>query len=147
MKGLTLSLDLAKSSCKFDGDEEEGGIILMKDDVFEFIKITNTNTGTPTALVLYSLDRDEFGEKVLSKLLNGWNIYASFHSHPGVSTSPSLIDLQYLFSSFPRHYIYSPLGGGVSKYWLEETTEVKGNYPVFDGKQVKARFRWIRDLV
>ncbi len=108
---LNQALLHAKLSCNPALRQEEGGFILLnlKFKKFEFIKIQNANTG-PIAAGLYTADRAEYGEKVLTKVLTGnYEEYASFHSHPpGYGPYPSRIDLEQLFTGFPVNYIYAP---------------------------------------
>ena len=51
--------------------EEEGGIILHNPavpDQYEFVKLRNQNTGTEIAPVLWTADRQEYAEKIISEL-------------------------------------------------------------------------------
>lgn len=107
-ESLKKALQKASSECSWPG-EEEGGIIVQKDDDFLFIKLTNANTGTEVAAALYTVNKTEYGEKIISLFDKGWKSYASFHTHPdGCLPNPSRIDLNQLFKGFPINYIYSP---------------------------------------
>jgi len=93
-------------------NEEQGGFIvkIRNKEEYRFIPIRNSNTGTPTALVLYTADVAEFNEKIAMPMLDGeWSVYASFHTHPkGMRALPSSRDLTELFTSFATNYIYAP---------------------------------------
>ena len=89
-------------------DEEKGGIILCKDAEYSFALLANDNTGTDLAKVLWSANRKEYGSKVIPMIKDGWEQYASFHTHPKFKPIPSSIDMEKLFEGFPRNYIYSP---------------------------------------
>ena len=103
---------LAQLSCTPELNEEEGGFIIHNDKTgeFEFHKVTNANTGEKIARVLFTADAQEYGDKVLTKVLTGkWVEYASFHTHPrGCEPYPSKVDLTQLFKGFPINYIYAP---------------------------------------
>jgi len=88
--------------------EEEGGIILHKDGEYYFTKVKNIHTGTEHAFGLYETDQDELRDKVLSKVAEGWKMYASFHTHPSFSPAPSSLDLAKLFQGFKYNIIFSP---------------------------------------
>lgn len=114
------ALEAAIEYCKCEesnpNQEEVGGFILYQQALdgehsFEFVAVTNANKGTPTAFGLYTADKAEFGKLVVSKLITGAHIYASFHYHPGgYGANPSSIDLYQLFQTFKRNYIYSADG-------------------------------------
>src|ERR1035437_9417983 len=92
-------------------NEEQGGFIIKKsnEDNYKFIPVKNENTGTPIALALYIAEPVEFGQKVLLTMLDDWEVYASYHTHPkGMRAMPSHTDLTKLFTSFPINYIYAP---------------------------------------
>lgn len=90
-------------------NEEEGGVILTRNGEYEFIKLRNKHTGTPTAVGLFEVDPKEYGEKVITKFDLGFRNYASFHTHPtGCRALPSTIDLSRLFRGFPDNFIWSP---------------------------------------
>jgi proteasome lid subunit RPN8/RPN11 len=111
---------IAKQTCGYSGEEEGGFILRNKTDQesFDFVKIKNSNTGHPIAAVLYNADRQEVGEKVIRRTLNGWQVFASFHTHPGTSTVPSTIDLKNLFTTFKINYIYSPKADELAQYTI-----------------------------
>jgi proteasome lid subunit RPN8/RPN11 len=88
--------------------EEEGGIILARDGEYLFAKVKNIHTGTGQAAGLYETDQDELREKVLNRVAEGWKMYASFHTHPSFSPSPSALDLSKLFQGFKYNIISSP---------------------------------------
>lgn len=89
--------------------EEEGGIILNKENDYLFVKIKSIFSGTPTAIGLYETDKSELGKKVLMRMSSeGWQMYASFHTHPSFSAEPSNTDMTYLFRGFKHNYIYAP---------------------------------------
>ena len=89
--------------------EEEGGIImyLAKDDAYKYIKLSNTNTNTPIAPVLWTADRDEYAKQVIPLFKEGWRQFASFHTHPQFIPYPSSIDLRDLFPGFSTNFIFS----------------------------------------
>ena len=96
--------------------EEEGGIIIARENECEFVKVKNVHTGTMTAGGLYEASRDELSLKVISRVKDGWKFFASFHTHPTFSPSPSQLDFNKLFQSFKHNIIYSPYQGMFS--WL-----------------------------
>jgi len=112
--------------------EEEGGIILAKDDEYCFVKVKNIHKGTDTAAGLYETDQTELKENVLTKVADGWKFYASFHTHPKYTPTPSSLDLEKLFQGFKYNAIYSPvreifsysqwLGEKSSPYYIPKTT-------------------------
>lgn len=106
MEALIPQLNNAIIECQ-NLAEEEGGIILRKDDEFSFVKITNSLTGQPIAQGLWEAEREEFAKKVLSQYKTGWRIYASLHTHPIFLPIPSALDLAELFRGFPINFIYS----------------------------------------
>lgn len=89
--------------------EEEGGIIISKDNTYVFAKITNVYAGTPTARGLYQTDQQELKEKVLDKIVVGWRMYASFHTHPSFPAVPSNLDMTRLFQGFRYNIIFSQI--------------------------------------
>ena len=94
-------------------NEEEGGIILSKGFRYEFIKLRNVHTGTPTAVCLFEVDPQEYGDKILPKILeDGFKSFGSFHTHPtGCRALPSTTDLNKLFKGFANNFIWSPSTG------------------------------------
>jgi len=100
--------------------EEEGGIILTASDSrqgkqeFKFVKVLNSNRGTPVAVGLYVTDEQDFGKAVFPLLTGGWNMYASFHTHPTFSATPSSLDRENLFRGFKYNFIYSTLEKTIS---------------------------------
>lgn len=110
-KGVNVSLARAVAaaveSCT-DPVEEEGGCILASGlGEFKFMKVLNYKTGTPVARGLYVADPDAFGGEVFPELSRGWNLYASFHTHPTFTATPSTLDRKELFRGFKYNYIYS----------------------------------------
>ena len=87
--------------------EEQGGIILEREGVFEFAKIRNMHQNTPTAAGLYETDHEELKYKIFPKVFNeGWKMHASFHTHPApMSSTPSHTDLSKLFQGFKYNII------------------------------------------
>jgi proteasome lid subunit RPN8/RPN11 len=121
-KSLVLALVQASEECSHT-QEEEGGLILSKDEERLFIKIKNKHKGTVQAVGLYETDLTELKDKVFSKLSEGWKMYASFHTHPSFSPSPSSLDLNSLFVGFVYNFIYSPIGQIYSlNTWLGDTS-------------------------
>ncbi len=105
-----------------DDFEERGGVILRnsKSDTYLFVFLRNANTGTDIAPVLFTADRDEYAELIIPLLRNGYQHYASFHTHPKFQPWPSMIDLNELFPGFPINYIYSGLTERLFKYvWID----------------------------
>jgi proteasome lid subunit RPN8/RPN11 len=88
--------------------EEEGGIVLAKDNEYQFVKVKNIHEGTDTAVGLYETDQAELKDRVLSKVGEGWKLFASFHTHPEFSPAPSSLDLGKLFNGFKYNVIYAP---------------------------------------
>jgi len=101
------SLISAIAQCDSAILEEEGGVIVVKDDSFKFIKLTNDNAGKPIARGLWTANPKEYGQKVITTFRDGWKQHASFHTHPQFAPYPSDIDLTKLFQSFKTNYIYS----------------------------------------
>jgi proteasome lid subunit RPN8/RPN11 len=107
--GLIAEVLKAKDACA-NPLEEEGGVILCKDEIeFEFIKLKNKYHTTATAIGLYEADTDEFSDKVIPKIGKGWKMFASFHTHPTFPPRPSQLDVTTLFMGFKYNFIYSPL--------------------------------------
>lgn len=90
-------------------DEEEGGILVMHEDTddIRFVKLKNANTGTPTALSLYTADIYEYARQIVPMFSKGWKSYATFHTHPRWDPIPSSVDETVLFKCMPMHVIYS----------------------------------------
>ena len=88
--------------------EEEGGIILERDGDYKFIRIKNKYEGTSKAYGLYETDKEQLQELLKKHVMEeGWKLYASFHTHPTFSPSPSSLDVSALFGSFKYNYIYA----------------------------------------
>lgn len=123
MGSIEMALDDAVTLCwKTRKDfEEAGGIILFKEpDEYLFIPVTNSNTGTDEAPVLYSADRNEYAKYVIPMFKWGYKQYASFHTHPQFLPNPSSIDMTVLFPGFPINYIYSGLTNRIVKFtWVD----------------------------
>lgn len=113
---LHVALKLAVSTC-LGADEEEGGFIVRKDDEYQFHRITNSHTGTPTAVGLYEPERQEYGDKVIGSYSQGFKNYGSFHTHPtNFPARPSFTDLTRLFNGQPVNFIWSPSLRELKKY-------------------------------
>lgn len=106
-KKLWTQLLIASTECN-DPLEEQGGLILNKDDEYTFVLIRNVHEGSQTAIGLYETDKQELKEKVFSRIPEGWKMYGSFHTHPCFSATPSVTDMTYLFQGFENNYVYSP---------------------------------------
>lgn len=115
MESLVQQLNNAIVECQ-NLAEEEGGLIIQKDDSFSFIKVTNSHSGNPIAQGLWEPDRNEFAQKVLAKYKEGWRIYASLHTHPIFLPTPSVLDLTELFRGFPINFIYSKLHKKITEW-------------------------------
>jgi proteasome lid subunit RPN8/RPN11 len=87
--------------------EEKGGVILEKYGDYRFIKLTNSHEGTAVAYGLYEADRNQFGEKVIPLMSDGWKLFSSFHTHPQFPAVPSSLDLAKLFQGFKHNVIFS----------------------------------------
>lgn len=107
-KALVAEMLAAAKSCRHPV-EEQGGIILNKDEEFLFVKVKNIYEGMDTAAGLYETDQNELSGLVLSKVSEGWKFYASFHTHPQFSPAPSSLDLGKLFQGFKQNIIFSPI--------------------------------------
>lgn len=106
--------------------EEEGGVILSRDDEYCFVKITNIHQGTDTAVALYEAERNELGRCVFDKYRDGWQLFASFHTHPQFAPYPSYIDLDTLFQGFAHNVIFAPLHKTFSySTWENGASKVK----------------------
>ena len=130
-KPLFKEMLTAAKICQHRG-EEEGGIILAKDGEYHFVKVKNIHEGTATAAALYETDQTELKEKVLTKVGEGWKLFASFHTHPSFSPTPSSLDLRKLFNGFKYNIIFAPdmntfsysqwLGDKSSLYYMPVST-------------------------
>ncbi len=121
-KGLACSLSEAIFNCG-DGSEEQGGFLISKGNNFKFVKVENTNTGQPIAVVEYRPDLTVIGAQVFTQLDKGWGLEGSFHTHPGSCTSPSMKDLSNLFTSYPTNFIYSPQSEVLSRYQFSQNPD------------------------
>ena len=113
--GVSLCAALKEAVVRCPGvDEEEGGFIVCRPRVreegeYQFHRIRNSHTGTPSAAGLYEPDRQEYGEKIIMSYNVGFQNYASFHTHPtNCPARPSITDLTRLFNGQPVNYICSP---------------------------------------
>ena len=106
-----------------DNLEEHGGIIMHqpKTDAYGFVQLRNQNAGTELGPVLWTADRDEYAKHVIPMFKEGWQHYASFHTHPQFYPWPSDEDMNVLFPGFPINYIFSGLTNYVVKYWVQDT--------------------------
>lgn len=110
--------------------EERGGVIIYRGEEYQFIPLTNSNTGTPIAPGLFTADRFEYAEKIIPLFKEGWRHYASFHTHPQFPPWPSNIDMNELFPGFPINYIYSGLTDKLFKYtWINPKNINEGCVP------------------
>ena len=116
-------LDAAEQCSK--SSEEEGGIILSRDDEYKFVKVKNIHTGTEKAYGLYETDKKDLLQQVFSQFDSGWFMCASFHTHPTFGPTPSTIDVKNLFEGFRYNVIYSTISDMFSySEWLEENSTV-----------------------
>jgi proteasome lid subunit RPN8/RPN11 len=114
----------AAESCT-DPIEEQGGIILSKNNEYCFVKVKNIHEGTATAAGLYETDQTELRENVLTRVGDGWKFYASFHTHPQWSSCPSSLDLEKLFQGFRYNIIFAPTTNMFShSEWIGEQSAV-----------------------
>jgi proteasome lid subunit RPN8/RPN11 len=103
--------------------EEEGGIIMEKEGVYEFVRIKNVHEGTDRASGLYETDQEELSQLVFSRVCKGWKMHASFHTHPSFSPTPSCLDIDKLFEGFRYNVIWSPTHRSFSySMWVGELT-------------------------
>jgi hypothetical protein len=110
-KGLARAVATATVECG-DSKEEEGGIILTNNQSsgardYKFIKVINDRRGTLSARGLYVANPEDFGKHVFPSISEGWNMYASFHTHPTFSATPSSLDEDKLFRGFKYNFIFS----------------------------------------
>ena len=117
--------------------EEHGGWIVQKDDEFKFFFLRNDNAGTPQANVLFLANQQDVGKGPLTAMAKeGWKNYATFHTHPQFSVTPSSLDWNQMFQCCPYNFIYSPatLQLGVSHYLGRSDTDdgQKWEQNVFD---------------
>lgn len=104
-------------------DEEEGGILLVKDDKYTFIKLRNRHTGEPVAVGFFEADPAEYGEKVIPLFNDGHKNFASYHTHPtGCRAMPSSVDLTRLFNGFPTNFISSPSRGELNRFTYDPSS-------------------------
>lgn len=105
---LHAALKLAVDTC-LGIDEEEGGFIVRRGEEYQFHRIINSHTGTPTAIGLYEPNRQEYGDKVIGSYGKGFQNFGSFHTHPtNFPARPSITDLTRLFNGQPVNFIWSP---------------------------------------
>jgi hypothetical protein len=111
-KELARVLATATVECG-DSKEEEGGIILANNKLdagtkhYKFIKVINDKRGTISARGLYVANPEDFGKNVFPLISEGWNMYASFHTHPSFPATPSRLDEDKLFRGFKYNFIFS----------------------------------------
>ena len=108
-KSLARAIATATVECG-DSKEEEGGIILTLNQPFreyKFIKVINDRRGTLSARGLYVANPEDFGKHVFPLISEGWNMYASFHTHPTFPATPSSLDEDKLFRGFKYNFIFS----------------------------------------
>lgn len=110
--GLSVSLMqamvLASESCTNKIDEE-GGLILKRNEDCCFVKVENKYAGTDIAGGLYETEMQSLSKNVFPLLKEGWQMFASFHTHPMFSASPSSIDMTKLFLGFKYNVIFAPV--------------------------------------
>lgn len=105
---LKLAHEIGKaSSVCGQSAEEEGGIILEKDGEYQFVKVKNKNSGESIAEGLYETDIEDLQKNVFPMVKTGWKFYASFHTHPSFSATPSRLDLEKLFNGFKYNVIFA----------------------------------------
>lgn len=103
--------------------EEEGGFIVKRLPDYQFFRVTNVNTGTPSAAGLYEPVRQEYGEKVIGSYGKGFQNFASFHTHPtNYPARPSFTDLTRLFNGQPVNFIWSPSLRQLKQYTFASAT-------------------------
>ena len=105
---LMQSMLIASESCTNKIDEE-GGLILKREEDYRFVRVENRYAGTDTACGLYETEMRSLSSGVFSRLSEGWQMFASFHTHPMYSAHPSSIDMSKLFLGFKYNIIYAPL--------------------------------------
>lgn len=105
---LSEAMLTASERCNHPVDEE-GGLILNRDDDYCFVFINNIHAATSRAVGLYEADTGMFATSVLPKLQSGWRMFSSFHTHPRFSADPSSLDFAKLFQGFRHNIIYAPL--------------------------------------
>jgi proteasome lid subunit RPN8/RPN11 len=89
--------------------EEHGGWILKKGEEYKFFFLKNDNSGTVRAQMLFSANRNDVAKGPLKAIVKeGWSNYATFHTHPQFSVTPSSIDWNLLFQNSKYNFIYSP---------------------------------------
>jgi proteasome lid subunit RPN8/RPN11 len=97
----------AAEMCSDDSDES-GGIILEKDRKdYRFVKLKSKYQGKPEGPALYEVCDEDLKNLVFPEISKGWRFFASFHTHPSFSATPSSIDLTTLFRGFKHNVIYS----------------------------------------
>jgi hypothetical protein len=106
-KRLSRVITGAAMECRRNTEEEGGIVLTRKGQDFIFVKVKNLHEGEPTAYGLYVADPEEFGQKVIPMIGAGWEMYASFHTHPQFSPLPSQLDYDKLFQGFKYNYIFS----------------------------------------
>lgn len=112
---LINALKLAVKTCCETIDEEEGGIIMVRDNDYKFVRLENNLKGTPIAKSLISFET-EYGTKIIPMFKERWRCYASFHTHPRFPCYASSIDYDNLFNGFRHNYIYSRCNKNISHY-------------------------------
>lgn len=117
MSTLRQAIDAAIAATKAN-HEEEGGVIIHHPESgeFEFIHLTNANSGTAIAPSLFTAVPTEYFEKVVKKFKDGWRQYASFHTHPAFTPYASGIDRANLFLGFSDNFIYAPRFDSIFHY-------------------------------
>ena len=132
------ALKLACETSKKNMVEETGGIILhrAKDDDYQWVPLHNLHSGTSTARVLFAPTPEEYAEKVAMRFEDGYRTFASFHTHPTFSSSPSSIDTGTLFPNFEANFIYSLRDDELVKYlWTADCKRLIRYIHTFEPKE------------
>jgi len=112
----------AAEECSSVENYEQGGIIFEKNGEFKFHRIENIHNGTTRGISLYEVYIPYFGKLVSAQVLDGWKLFASFHTHPSFSAQPSRTDLDYLFKGYKYNVIYSdPTETFAFCVWLDDS--------------------------
>ena len=89
--------------------EEHGGWILQKGDDYQFFFLKNDNSGSVRGQMLFTANGQDVAKgPVKAMMKEGWSNYATFHTHPQFSITPSSIDWNLLFQNSKHNFIYSP---------------------------------------
>lgn len=120
MYNLKNIVEQAIHECVRTDDEEDGGVILIRNGDYKWVKLKNSISGESRAKVLYVIDKyGEYVDKVISQFQHGWRLFASFHVHPQFTSQCSHIDETMLFRDFNKNIIYSGLTSETRLYQWE----------------------------